>query len=91
METSSAEQGAHSSALCDDLEGTDGWGSEGGSRKKRYMYIYSGLTSLYSRKEHNTVKQLYSNLKKKTHNSTVCYIQDTHLKHDNVGGLKGKR
>ena len=52
-----------SSVLRDDLEGWDLGGWEGGSRRRGYMYIYDRF-SLYGRKQHNTVKQLSSNLKK---------------------------
>ena len=51
-----------SSVLRDDLEGWDVGGWEGGSRQRGYMYIYDRF-SLYGRKQHNTVKQLSSNLK----------------------------
>ena len=37
---------------------------EGGSRGKGYMYTYNWFTLIYSRNEHNIVKQLYSNKKK---------------------------
>ena len=37
----------------------------GGSRGRRYMYTFSWFTLLYSRNQHNIVKQLLWNLKKK--------------------------
>ena len=45
-----------SSVLWDDPEG---W--EGGSKQRRYMYTYNWFTLLYSRNQHNIIKQLYSN------------------------------
>ena len=42
--------------FCGDLEGWDGGGQERGPRGRRYMYIYSGFTSLYSRSSHSIVK-----------------------------------
>ena len=44
-----------SSVLCDDLEG---WA--GGSRGRGHMYTYGWFTLLYSRNQHNIVKQLPS-------------------------------
>ena len=46
-----------SMVLCDNLEG---WSWRGGSRGRGYICTYSCLMVLYSRNEHNTVKQLYS-------------------------------
>ena len=37
---------------------------EGNLKKRGYMYTYNRFTLLYSRNEHNIVKQLYSNKKK---------------------------
>ena len=48
---------------CDDLEGWGG-GMGGGSRGKGCMYTYGWLVLLYSRNQHNTVKQLSSSYKK---------------------------
>ena len=39
-----------------------GW--EGGSQGRGDMYTYNWFMMLYSRKQHNIVKQLFSNLKK---------------------------
>ena len=55
--------------LCDDLNGRNG-GGVGERLKKEEIYIYtntythtqSRFKSLYSRKEHNIVKQLYTNV-----------------------------
>ena len=44
------------------LERSFGW--EGGSQGRGYMYTYNWFMMLYSRKQHNIVKQLFSNLKK---------------------------
>ena len=41
-----------------------GVGWQGGPRERGYMCTHSWFSSLYSRNEHNIVKQLYSNLKK---------------------------
>ena len=40
--------------LCGDLNGKEI------SKKRSYVYMYSWFTSLYSRNEHDIVKQLYS-------------------------------
>ena len=46
------------STLCGDLNGKE-------TPKRGYMYTYSSFAVLYSRNQHNTVKQLYSNTTKK--------------------------
>ena len=43
-------------ALCDDLEGCNGW-REGSSKGRGYMYNYDWLLS-YDRNQHNTVKKI---------------------------------
>ena len=43
------------SVLCGDLNGREI------QKKGRYLYMYSCFTLLYSRNQHNIVKQLYSN------------------------------
>ena len=46
----------------DDLEVLDGWWVGGRSQREGiHVYAYGWSTSLYSRKEHSIVKQLYSN------------------------------
>ena len=44
------------------LERSLGW--EGGSQGRGYMYTYNWFMMLYSRTQHNIVKQLFSNFKK---------------------------
>ena len=44
----------------------DGMGVwEEGSGSRAYMYTYGWFTTLYSKNQHNIVKQLYSNKKEK--------------------------
>ena len=44
----------------------NGVGEGGGPRWRGYMYTYSWFMQLYSRNEHNIVKQLYSNKNNQT-------------------------
>ena len=41
--------------LCNNLEG---WGGEGGSRGRGYMYTYGWFILMFDRKQQNYVKQL---------------------------------
>ena len=55
-----------SAQLCEDLEGWDGeWGGCGGwvvgPGGTGYVYTYGWFELLYSKNQHNTVKQLSSN------------------------------
>ena len=53
-----------SSVLCDDLGGGMGRVVGGGFKREGiFIYIYGRLMLLYRRSQHNTGKQLYSNLK----------------------------
>ena len=46
----------------------------GGSRQRGYRYVYGGFMLLYGRNHHNIVKQLSSNLKKKTTQPEASFI-----------------
>ena len=48
---------------------------EGNPKRRGYMYTYSWFTSLYSRNQHNIVKQLYTNKKIKNYTLQFCNIK----------------
>ena len=48
--------------LCDDLEG--GIGRVGGRLRREGIYVHLLLNQVVTPQKHNTVKQLFSNLKK---------------------------